>query len=274
MYAAHLNHGWRSNAHEDQAFCITLCQQFNIPLFTANAQDFKEVKANGSLEEYGRKLRRTFFDQILHQKSIDYITLAHHTDDQEETFFIRLLRGASLTGLCSIQALTGNYIHPLLNISKKQIIEYLTTHKLAYCIDQTNNESFSLRNKIRHQLLPLIKNIDPRFSTTFAHTIQRLQEEESFLTTITNATYSAIFKNETTFIKGTLSYFHNLNSEPTIQKRILLKWLIENKVSFTPSNGLLEELLRFLKTLQGGTHHLGNGWSCIKKSKFFWILKK
>src|SRR5438132_9177816 len=108
LIAAHLNHEWRKEADQEQQDCATLAQNLNIPFVTAKRSELSvPFKQNGSQEEYGRKMRRHFFEKVLHEHNADAIALAHHLQDQEETFFIRLIRGSSLTGLTAMKPKHG-----------------------------------------------------------------------------------------------------------------------------------------------------------------------
>ena len=104
IIVAHLNHGWRDAADDaDEQFCRNLAQQFNCTFITAHADEIATTKGwNGSQEELGRHQRHTFLQNTAKQFDACGIAFGHHAQDQEETFFIRLLRGASLEGLCGM----------------------------------------------------------------------------------------------------------------------------------------------------------------------------
>jgi tRNA(Ile)-lysidine synthase len=270
--AAHLDHGWRNNSAHDAQFCAQLCTQHNIPFFLGHAKEFENsITSNGSLEELGRKIRRAFFKKITEEQNYDAIALAHHTQDQEETFFLRLFRGSSLTGLCGIKTTAKNYIHPLLQTSKKEILKYLNNNNITYCTDPTNNSHDFLRNKIRHIIIPAFEETDARFHQKLATTMQHLYAEEQFLQKLTTQTFTQIFTTKE-LIKGNKKLF--LALDQTLQNRLLLQLLEQNNVPFTPSHAFLQEILRFLKTIKGGRHELNEVWSLIKQRNFFWILKK
>ena len=278
FYVAHLDHGWRNNSKDDAQFCAQLCAEHNITFFLGHAKDFENtIQSNGSLEEYGRKIRRAFFNNIAQQHTIDKIALAHHAQDQEETFFLRLFRGSSLTGLCGIKPIAKQYIHPLLKTSKKEILEYLHTNNIPFCTDPTNNAQDFLRNKIRHTVIPALEQTDARFHQKLASTMHYLYEEELFLQRLTQEAFNQIFATTETVetiqvIKGNKTTF--LNLDPVLQHRLLLELLERNNVPFTPSYAFLQEILKFLKNSKGASHQLNTSWACIKQRNFFWILKK
>src|SRR5579872_4562008 len=192
VIAAHLDHQWRTDSANDVQFCQALAEQLGITFVSTSIDNLSlSVKFNGSKEEMGRRMRRHFFEQVKNEHEAHAIALAHHADDQQETFFIRLLRGASLTGLTGMKPHHGDYIRPLLEISKAEILDYLTAHQITYLIDPTNESDAYLRNRIRNTVIPALTATDNRFSANFMATLHRLQETEEFLDHLTELFFAA-----------------------------------------------------------------------------------
>ena len=268
LIAAHLDHEWRTTSGEDAVFCTGICQAAGITSIVQRASELgTTVTYNGSQEEVGRRLRRHFFKQVQQQYQAHFIALAHHRQDQEETFFIRLLRGASLTGLTCMKEIEGCYLRPLLAVDKSDMINYLEKNNIPYLTDPTNQSDTYLRNRIRKYVIPALHTCDQRFTAKLESTITHLQEEEQFLQNLTTHMYQEIFP--TTPDAGNLPAFKKLS--PVIQRRIILRFLIKNQAGFNPSSGLIEEICRFLTSPEGGRHQLGNQWSVHKKGTTFWI---
>ena len=264
LIAAHLNHEWRINASDDVEFCAYACQQLNIPFVHAKASELAiTIKKNGSQEAIGREMRRYFLEQIRKQYNADAIAVAHHEQDQQETFFIRLIRGATLTGLTSMRPKSGYYIRPLLQTSKNNILTYLHNHEISYLIDPTNISESYLRNRIRMKVLPALQEVDPRFDNNFLRTITSLQETEQFLVELTHQTF-----NELSILKNGI-YYLNIEKllllHPVMLYHVLMHWLIIQKVSFTPTQGLLDEIQRFLHQKKSNKHTINPTWSIHKK---------
>ena len=118
IIAAHIDHGWRAQSFKDLEFCQNLCQQLGVQFESISLKECK------STEEEGRNGRRAFFESLALKYNASCIALAHHANDQQETFFLRLIRGASLEGLIGIRPKSGLYIHPLLTIYKQEILDY------------------------------------------------------------------------------------------------------------------------------------------------------
>lgn len=266
LSAAHLNHGWRTEANEEELFCKDLCKKLEIPCFAEHAKNLTiDLKPNGSQEEIGRKLRQHFFKKIKKEQNIDYIALAHHQQDQEETFFIRLIRGASLAGLTAIKPFQKEYIRPLLCLSKQEIVDYLEENNLEYKVDQSNESDNFLRNRIRNHVIPALKGVDPRFSQKFETTLKNLEQENLLLEKITESAFESVFSE----LIGNQEVFCSLDS--ILQKRLVVRWLCTKRVKFIPSSGFLEEIIKFISSERGGIHQVHENWAIKKQQKKFWI---
>lgn len=268
LIAAHLDHGWREDSKNDVALCIKFCNERNIPLVTRHARNYEsQVKKNGSKEAHARKIRQLFFKEIQQEYSCAAIALAHHRDDQFETFFIRLIRGSSLAGLCAMQIFNAHKIvRPMLEISKLDIYEYLAANNLKFIVDQTNESLNFLRNRIRLQLMPQLTEIDVRFKHNLQATIKKLNIDNDFL-----EQFAKTFLAEFVTQKIELLKFQQLHK--AIQNRVLITLLINAQVKFTASNMQLSEMLKFLNSPHGGRHEFGSNFCIIKSKKLFWVEK-
>lgn len=275
LVAAHLDHGWRADSAHDVAWCKQLCDTLNIEFHAEHARNIDQaIKTNGSQEALGRQLRRTFFKKLSHELNADLVALGHHADDQQETFFLRLIRGTSLSGLRCMDTFSSNYFRPLLKTSKKFILEYLDTSNISYLTDPTNESPNYLRNRIRHQVLPALQACDERFDKKLESTIEHLRDEDNFLQELTKESFEKIFIHDLkkSLLLGNLKYFKTLH--PVLQKRVLIYWLIQLKTHFTPQHSFLLELLKFLNSPHGGTHHMHDTWLIKKQANLFWITTK
>jgi len=267
LIAAHLDHGWRKNSGSDLAFCRETAVQLGITFTSGTLKEYAgTMKLNGSHEEFARRVRRRFLESVAQKHGATTIALAHHADDQEENFFIRLIRGASLSGLTGMKPRNGLYIRPLLHTRKQEILNFLQNNEISYCDDPSNNSTDFLRNRIRHHVLPALHNCDTRFATNFAATLNRLQKTEYFLETVTQETFSHI-SNETKINT------HKLLQTPSdLRYRLLRHWLVAANVPFTPSQALFDEIVRFLEHPRGGIHQLHTHWSIMKKKGWAQIV--
>ena len=269
LIAAHLDHEWRTSSKNDVAFCKKLCADLQIPLEVGYASHLTHsIVSNGSQEEVGRKLRRLFFEQIRTAHQASAILLAHHQDDQFETFFINLIRGTTITGLGGMKAQEGFFLRPLLQVNKQDILAYLSKHTIPYQIDPTNKSNAYLRNRIRSKLIPTLIACDNRSEKNLARAIKNLDETERFLKIVTEQSFtSVITTSETHHRTLDLKKFFVLDS--FLQYRVLTYWLsLETNGSARSSKSFLQEIMRFLQSPCGGTHTLSPQWK-LKKFKQF-----
>jgi tRNA(Ile)-lysidine synthase len=273
LIAAHLDHEWRADSAMDVEFCRRATATLGVPFVASTITELGiEVKNNGSQEELGRAMRRAFFERVRTEHNADVIALAHHADDQQETFFIRLLRGASLAGLTGMKPRHGAYIRPLLEISKADIVAWLETHGIAYLTDPTNRSDNYLRNRIRKYVLPALQESDARFTHNFERTLEQLQQTEAFLEHLTQETFANISTFDNNTHRITINQFLKLHG--VLQQRILLHWLCAAKVAHTPSQGFFNELIRFIKYPAPGTHAISTQWNLVKKGGYLWLEKQ
>lgn len=287
LIAVHLDHEWRAESAQDAEFCKQLAAELNLVFVLGKASEITLTKKySGSQEELGRALRRQFFAQVMREYNAQSVALAHHADDQQETFFIRLIRGATLSGLASMRPRAGCIIRPLLMLYKREILDYLHTHALAYRHDITNEQPIFLRNTVRHNILPALHKADKRFDKNFAKTLAHIQQTESFLekltaqefstliTTSINSTHTHTTDTTQITINSTINIDKLLTYDSFLQTRLVLKWLCTAQVPFSPSTSLLQEILRFLHQPGSKTHvFYGGQWVVVKQKQQAYIIK-
>lgn len=272
LVAAHLDHGWRADSAKDVIFCQEAAQALGVRFVTENLSNLGiSLKFNGSLEDVGRRARRHFLERVKEEFQAQAIALGHHLQDQQETFFIRLIRGTSLSGLVGMRPRHGSFIRPLLSISKNDILDYLKVHAIPYLEDPTNTSNDFLRNRIRQHVLPALKACDDRFEGSFDATITRLQALERHLETETQDILKrlALYK----FDKKGLNLKNILTLPPIIQERLLIAWLCQEQVPFPAHEQFLHEIMKFLRNPRGGMHAVHHAWSIGKKQDITWIEK-
>lgn len=273
LVAAHLDHEWRATSSNDALFCQTACDALGIPLVVQKmSQLSSQPKFNGSLEDLGRTVRRHFFETVCAQHNGSAIALGHHAQDQQETFFIRLIRGSSLSGLVGMQPKNGLYIRPLLELNKSDIVAYLDAHHIAYVTDESNASDMFLRNRIRNNVLPALNACDNRFDQNFFATLERLQKAERLLEDITSKTLADIseMRNERCVLdKNKLCVLTD-----ALQDRVIMAWLIRNGVQFPLHEGFLKEIKKFIAQPGSATHAMYATWNLKRTSHFLFIDKK
>ncbi|HPB19273.1 MAG TPA: tRNA lysidine(34) synthetase TilS, partial [Bacteroidales bacterium] len=176
---AHMNFQLRGkDSDEDEKFVRDYFNNRDIPIYVKKVDTNIYAKEHKlSIEQAARELRYDFFEELIEKYNYDYLVLAHQANDVIETFFINILRGATLFGLSSIPQKRSLILRPLWYVSRKDIENYADAQNIPFRIDKTNDELIFLRNRIRHELLPLINNIRPGVEKTILNNIQILQEQ-------------------------------------------------------------------------------------------------
>jgi len=193
---AHANFQLRGNESDREEFFVkSLADKYGLPFYS---QRFETKRLAGELgistQMAARQLRYDWFEELVEKENYDFVAIAHHMDDQIETFFINLLRGTGISGLKGIPAKTGNIIRPLLPFYRSEIEEYVRANRLDYREDSSNFKTEYLRNRIRHQLIQLFDELQPSFRKIMAGNIANLTSAEFFFRDALNKALSDIIK--------------------------------------------------------------------------------
>lgn len=177
LYLAHCNFKLRGkDADADEAYIRSEAKKYNNTLHVIKFDTKAYASSHKcSIQMAARDLRYNWFKDLLKEKGYDYLLTAHHADDNLETFFINLSRGTGIDGLCGIPEKSDDILRPLLPFSKDEIYSYAKAHQLSWREDQSNEDRKYLRNKIRKELVPLLKDMNPAFLETFSATLNNLK---------------------------------------------------------------------------------------------------
>jgi len=179
---AHFNHTLRAAADEDQSFCRELAGALRLP-FEAGRGDIRALAgAEGrSIEDAARRARYEFLEAAADRFAADAIAVGHTRDDQAETFLLRLLRGAGPRGLAGIRPKSGRVIRPLIDVSRDELRVYIAERQLVFREDDSNADVTIARNRVRHELLPILRNFSPSAVDVLAREADVAREDEDFL---------------------------------------------------------------------------------------------
>ena len=161
--AAHCNFRLRGEESDrDESFVCALCESQNIPIHRAHF-DTREYAAlhKMSIEMAARELRYHYFEQLRQDLGADTICVAHHRDDAVETLLMNLMNGTGIHGLTGIRPKNGYIVRPLLCLSREEILKYLESKRQSYVTDSTNSERIAQRNRLRLDVMPLLRSINP-----------------------------------------------------------------------------------------------------------------
>ena len=260
---AHFNHHLRGDeSQRDAGFSQKISEElgFCFELGHWEKKDGEKISENSA-----RNVRYTFLEKIREQYSAKYILTAHHKDDQAETVFLQFLRGGGVNALTGMKKISeeGSLYRPLLDISKSEILAFLSEKNISFCEDSTNAENLFTRNFVRNEVFPLIEKKFPNFSHRIAKKSEYFQDLQ------------------TQFEKDA----HNFLEENTFEKGVLRKNFLELsapvsfeviKKSIAPhfcSQKLFSEISHFILSAQSGKKLI------IKNARFelfgekVWIIK-
>ena len=196
--AAHCNFHLRGEESDgDEKFVREYAEKLGIQCFVKHFDTEQYAAGQGiSIEMAARDLRYVWFEELRQQLGYDKIAVAHHADDQAETFFINLLRGAGLRGLKGMQPQNGVIIRPLLWASREQIHQYAIENKITWREDHTNAEMVYLRNKIRNQLLPAFDELHPEARQGLYKSLEHLASENELYRELLNEKLAQIVEQD------------------------------------------------------------------------------
>lgn len=181
--AAHCNFQLRGNdAEADQQMVEKWCKEYNIKCYTRRFDTNQYARQNKiSVEMAARNLRYEWFEELRVEIGASVIAVAHHMNDQIETFFLNMLRGTGIRGFKGMLARNGNVVRPFLQITRSEIEFYVEQNEIPYRTDETNTDTVFLRNAVRHNVVPELEKISPSFIETMSGNMQRLEGVWSFL---------------------------------------------------------------------------------------------
>jgi tRNA(Ile)-lysidine synthase len=186
LHVAHLHHGLRgAEADDDLEFVRTLSANLGVAFHETRVDVAAEAKEKGeSIEEAARRLRYRWFRQLMASGEVDAVATAHTSDDQAETVLAKFLRGAWTEGLSGIHPVVtfpeGRILRPLLRASRAQVESYLTILGQSWREDSSNRDPAYTRNRVRHELLPLLEGWNPRLREHLVHMASLAREEDAY----------------------------------------------------------------------------------------------
>jgi len=180
---AHCNFKLRAKESDlDATFVKNLGSYLSIPVHVKKFETKSYATEKGlSIQMAARELRYDWFQQIATEHNYDYILTAHHKDDNLETFLINLTRGTGLDGLTGIPKKNDNILRPLLSFSRAELLAYADSNEIKWREDQSNSATKYLRNKIRHDVVPILKELNPSLLNSFEKTLKNLQESQQLI---------------------------------------------------------------------------------------------
>lgn len=272
LEVAHVQHGIRGEeAEEDARFVAQLVESLNFPLHLTwiNLRERRAVAAKGNLEAMAREERHAFFAMVARERGLDKVAMAHTRDDQAETVLMWLLRGSGrrgLGGMAPVHPLPGypalTIIRPLLETTKSAILEFLREKDFSYRLDRTNQDPALLRNWIRLELIPRLKQrIDPNLPSRLSQQAEIIRDEDAFLDELAHVELAKVRQGEA------LGRDLFLKQPGAMQRRLLRLWLGEVRGHLRGLDfGHLAAILRLISDgPPQGRVALPGGWEFMKE---------
>jgi len=212
---AHCNFNLRGQeSDEDEQFVLDLAERFDREVFVQSfdTEDYaREHKC--SIQMAARELRYNWFNELANQLKFDYIITAHHADDNLETFLINFLRGTGINGLTGIPTINDNILRPLLNFSRESIETYAKANAIKWREDSSNAQRKYLRNKLRQEVIPTLKEMNPNLLSSFKNTLENLNDTADIVEESLNAVAKrAIVEINEDFVSYKISEFKKVNN--------------------------------------------------------------
>jgi tRNA(Ile)-lysidine synthase len=267
LIAIYIDHGLRpEETPRERVFCGEFCRSLNIE-FTSELIDVRQYRETHglNLQEAARELRYQKLTESAKRFDCKRIALGHNLDDQAETFFMRMLRGAGPGGLSGIPPVRGNVIRPLMGISRADIEAYLKKENISFIVDSSNLKEVYMRNRVRSQLMPVVRELNPGILDTVEHTVEILRDEERyFQIQVTKALMKLITRKTDTVIELFLSPL--MTMDRVILRRVLRRAIEETKGLRGIGFAHVEDIIRLIKDGDAGDRvHLPEDFRAIKK---------
>ena len=262
IVCAHINHNVRKESNTEETYLKEYCKDNNIIFESHKITSYNEK----NFENEARKKRYAFYEKILKKYNSHTLLLAHHGDDLIETVLMKISRGSNLEGYAGIKTYSKvkDYIiiRPLLNITKDEIIKYNKNHNIKYYVDNTNDDITYTRNRIRKNILPLLKKENKNIHENFLNYSNTLQEYYNYVEDVTKEKINKI-------VNDNIIDINKFNKEhPFIQKNIIFYILSEiyNNKSNIIKNKHIEDILKLITNKKPNLKlHLPNNLEVIKE---------
>lgn len=257
---AHFNHMLREEAKEEEEFCRELAKNLGLEIHVGREEVGKIAKREGrNLEETAREMRYSFLRRVKEEKGFDLIATAHHLNDLVETSLIWLVRGAGLEGLVGFDPKEGDVVRPLYRVTREEILDYAKAKGIKWIEDTSNRDPRFFRNRIRMEVIPLFKEINPNLEETFYRTRKILKEENALLEKLSSDVLDRVLED------GCIKARELAREHISIQRRVLRKFTEVSNFS------KIEQIRRLLT--RGGEVNLGEGVKAVRRGKLLCLKK-
>jgi tRNA(Ile)-lysidine synthase len=250
LTVVHCNYGLRGPESEgDARFVSSLCRQWAIPCLVRRLKVGRERGATSSLQARARDVRYRLFRELADHLGANRVAIGHTADDQAETVLLRMLRGTGLRGLAAMAHIRNDlYIRPLLDCTRSDILAYLKSAGLSYRTDSSNLKTIYRRNRVRHELMPVLRSFAPNIVRMLARQADLLREDDRVLVAMTRRRLErAIRSRDST---GMVLDRAALLAAPAALQRRMLQQSVQALSPYETARS--DQLMSLLKSLSAG----------------------
>lgn len=266
LYAIYVDHLLRPGETPGEiSFCEDLCKRLNVNFITKPLKE--HLKGHPNLQARLRELRYETFEETAAEVGASKVALAHNKDDQAESVVINFLRGSSLAGLAGIPPVRGKFIRPIIDVTRSEIEDYLGFNNLGSMLDSSNLKTDYLRNKIRHSLLPVLRQYNPGIVDTLARNAAIIRDDNEFLELETVKKTMTLISRRT---KSKVELFHMpMKTMKTCLVRRVIKLALKGDLKHSGAlweigSAHVEEIVKLVKQgAHGDRVYLPNGIRAI-----------
>ena len=251
----HCNFNLRGQeSDEDEAFVKSLAKTLKTPVYATSFETEKYAKTNKiSIQVAARDLRYNWFYKLLDTKDYDYVLTAHNTNDNLETFIINLTRGSGLEGFTGIPTINKKSVRPLLAFSRDDITLFAIKNEIVWREDRSNASVKYVRNKVRHKVIPILKELNPHILKSFQNTLEHLNESQSIINDALKNVTANVVSYENDLLKISCKEIEKLSNKKAYLYQLLqgygfTAWNdIVNLISAQPGKQVFSDTHRLLK---------------------------
>ncbi len=264
---AHCNFNLRGkDSDKDEQFVKNIASKQNLKIYIESFDTISFAKQNNySIEEAARILRYKWFEELRRKYSYDYIATAHHLNDRIETFFINIIAGTGIKGIRSIKAKNNKIVRPLLFAKRTDIEKWCILNKIEFRTDKSNSDIKFIRNKIRHEIFPRYKEINPAFERTMAKNFDVFSDIEKIYNQYIEDSFKSIVSKRKDLIYINIQLLMNEVAPKTVLFEII------NKFGYNASQS--DSIFKNIDLIQTGKVFHSKNYRLIKDRKNL-ILKK
>ena len=255
---AHCNFQLRgAESDEDEHLVEREAKRLGVAFYNKRFDTVAEMERTGeSMEMAARRIRYQWFRELCDEYGYSAIAIAHHSNDSIETFFINMLRGTGLRGLTGITTQVGRVVRPMMFATRKDIHDYAVAHRIPFREDSSNRSTKYLRNKVRIGLVPMLKEINPQFTTIMRRNIARLSQAQDFITSAIG-----IVKGEVLEHNGDIHTLRVGDIRPTLPRNYVIYEILNSEYGF--KGDVVDALCHALDSDATGRRFYSREWVAV-----------